>query len=440
MKKRILILLLFLYPLIGTCQEKLNKLQTPTSPASSILGIQPLTVLAPKSFQALETAIYSNFYSNGSPNIPNDFALEFTPYWTKDHALSLDEYLFPTIPFARFIRQSSFSIASTQNFQLDNNVTSNGLALGYRTSFYLSNQNDKEKIKNLDSNLEKNQLVVSNIVSKAQEIAISVNVKTSDDFLQLIKMPIRTMIQQDGSTELIARSDEIINNLHSDIKSFPVYNEKNPYPFLNEFNTWLREQLKSKFHFEEFKNYIKEREGFLIDIAYASLLNFPTNNFNLSYVPRQSIWLTPTYRFNTHGITINAMGVLRYEWYNLDYYKKYFINSQVYQNNLDFGLAISSKFERFSFQLEIVGRSSNTEINVGTDGEGNILYRRDGRSDLQYIGSFNYNLSDQIVLSYNLGNRFEPILNPTNTLVSNLSLNFGFGAPTKNDIVSKKME
>ncbi len=79
----------------------------------------------------------------------------------------------------------------------------------------------------------------------------------------------------------------------------------------------------------------------------------------------------------------------------------------------------------------MVGRNSETEIPAGTDSEGNELFRRDKTSDLQYLGSFNYNLSDQIILSYSLGKSFEPMLNTDNTLISLISLNFGFGTPSE---------
>ena len=83
---------------------------------------------------------------------------------------------------------------------------------------------------------------------------------------------------------------------------------------------------------------------------------------------------------------------------------------------------------------------SKTETQAGTDTHGNKLFRKDQKSDIQYIGSFNYNIADQIVLTYSFGNRFEPVLNPNNTLVSMLSLNFGFGTPTKDYIDFLKNE
>ncbi|MDZ7695250.1 MAG: hypothetical protein U5K69_29740 [Balneolaceae bacterium] len=77
-------------------QESLTDIKAPSSPAAALLGVQPQSVLAPKSYRALETAVYSNFLNNaGAAAIPNDFGLEFTPYWAKDHSLSLEEYLYP---------------------------------------------------------------------------------------------------------------------------------------------------------------------------------------------------------------------------------------------------------------------------------------------------------------------------------------------------------
>jgi hypothetical protein len=151
-------------------------------------------------------------------------------------------------------------------------------------------------------------------------------------------------------------------------------------------------------------------------------------------LPRQSFWVTPTYNFKDKWSVLKLMAVVRYEWYNSGYYKLYFPDAKIYQNNIDYGLGIAAEFKKFSLNVEMVGRYSNSEIPAGTDAEGNKLYRKDQKSDFQYIGSFSYNLTDQIILSYSIGNRFEPIQNPNNTLVSMLSLNLGFGAPTKSDL------
>ncbi len=74
MKKKLVVLIILIISLPVNAQEKLNKLIAPTSPASSVLGLQPSTVLSPKTSQELETAIYSNFLNSNGLVIPNDFA------------------------------------------------------------------------------------------------------------------------------------------------------------------------------------------------------------------------------------------------------------------------------------------------------------------------------------------------------------------------------
>ncbi|NOY51075.1 MAG: hypothetical protein GXO88_11010 [Chlorobi bacterium] len=429
-----LTLFLLVFCSISNAQEKLNKLQAPTSPAASILGLQPSAVLSPKSYQALETALYSNLIGeNGNAVIPNDFALEFTPYWTKNHSLSLDEYLYPKRLVDQFIRNSSLSIASTQNFLLGDSTATNGLAFGYRTTFYFGNKKDRKEIEKYKSSLQSNQKITSLIGSKSEELINNNKVADKHEFLEKIKSTIVMTINQNMS-DLDAKQintliDEIITE--ASMLSFDV---NDPDPFLGSFYNIIDDKLKSELLFNSFKTYIKNRQGWSVDIAYANFLNFPSSNFNFSYLPRQSFWLTPTYRFKDGLNFLKIMGVIRYEWYNVDYFKKYFVDSKTYENNFDYGLAISTQFKKFSIKFEMVGRKSETEIPVGTDTDGNELFRRDKTTGFQYLGSFNYNLSDQIILSYSLGNRFEPILNPNNTLVSLLSLNFGFGTPTENTL------
>ena len=437
MKYRIMLFMLVFCSIVSA-QEKLNKLQAPTSPAASILGLQPSSILSPKSYQALETALYSNFIGEKSNAlIPNDFALEFTPYWTKNHSLSLDEYLYPKRLVDQFIRNSSLSIASTQNFQLGDSTATNGLAFGYRTTFYFGNKQDRKEIKKYKSSLQTNQQITSLIGSKAEDLFINNKVANKDEFLEKIKSTIVITINQNMSDLETKQKNALIDEIITEASMLSL-DINNPDSFLDSFYNIIDNKLKSEILFNNYKMYIKNRQGWSVDIAYANLLNFPSNNFNLSYVPRQSFWITPTYRFKDNLNFLKIMGVVRYEWYNMDYFKIYFVDSKIYENNFDYGLAISTQFEKFSIKFEMVGRSSKTEIPAGTDAEGIELFRRNKNSDFQFIGSFNYNLSDQIILSYSLGNRFEPILNPNNNFVSLLSLNFGFGTPTEKTIDLKK--
>ncbi len=433
--KRILTVTLLAMSGVTFAQESITKLQAPSSPAAGILGLQPTAVLAPKSFKALETSLFSNFMnSSGSAVIPNDFALEFTPYWTKDHGLSLSEYLYPKKTLDQIVRNSSFSLATTQNFLLGDSSASNALAFGYRTTFYFSNKADRDKIIALTDKLKANKNVTAEVLGIATGLIQSGKAKDRDVLMRTLRPTIVNAVYTSGKAKSIKDAEVFADELIEESTTLIALDPSKPDPFMNSFSNLLTDKLAAEGVFVEYKDYIKERYGFSMDLAYAGLLNFPTNNFEYSFLIQQSLWLSPTYRFEDNLSFLKVIGVLKYSWYNIDYYNKYFPIVKVYENNVDYGLALTGTFKKFSVGMEMVGRSSSSVIPAGTDIEGNELFRKEKDEDFQYIGTFSYALTDQIVLSYNFGSRFEPILNPESTLVSVLSVNLGFGSPNKKDI------
>lgn len=415
-------------------QEKLNILKAPASPASSVLGVQPSAVLTPKSFQALEAAVYSNFTnSDGNALIPNDFALEFTPYWFKDRGLLLQDYLYPKSGWEKLKMASSFSIASTQNYILGDETETNSVAFGYRTSFYFPNNADKVRITAYQDTLEKaDDFQLSFNGEVATLIANSATIKTKLDFLLSTRAQVTSEL-----IKLLKLSspdaEKLVAKVYSQAEALPELDKTKPGPFISAFTDMVFNEVKEhkpQLVYGRFKDYIRERQGLYVDIAYGTFLNFPTADFSYSVVPRQSVWITPHYRFADKFNWLRAMVVLRYEWSDSDYYKRFFPESNVYQNNLDYGVALSGDYHNFIWQLEGIGRRSNSELLAGTDEQGNQLYRRARDTDFQYIGKVGYRLNDALTLTYSLGNRFRPILDESTTLVSLLSLNFGFGGPT----------
>jgi len=438
MKDSFFAMILLFCPIILLGQETLNKLSAPTSPAASVLGVQTAAILAPKSYQTLEATLFSNFYNSESlVAIPNDFSLEFTPYWTKNHKLSLEQYLYPST-YEQVVRNSSLSMASTQKFLLGDSTATNGLAFGYRTTLYFGNTNDRNRVKEYKSKLNELQNIRPLIGLKALKLIKNADINNNFDFLENIQSYLTDVILKYGGFDNIEDAKKITGEILKEAKDLPNFDKNNPQEFTDKFVNIVEKKIGEENLYAEFKAYINERQGWSIDIAYAGIINFPTNNFDYSAVPHQSFWITPTYRFNDRLSHLKLLTVLRYEWYNLGYWEKYFPKNHVYKNNLDYGLGVSGEFKKFSIQFEAVGRKSNSEIPEGKDSQGYALFRKEQNNDFQYLGSFSYNVSDQIVLSYSFGNKFEPIQNPNNTLVSQLTLNFGFGTPTKNDLDLKK--
>lgn len=407
-------------------KENLQKLTVPTSPAAAITDMQPTTVLNPKSYNALETALYNNFTDGGSIVIPKDLGIEFTPYWAKERRISMDDYLYPTIGQS-FVRNASFSISSNQNYLLGDSTKSNVLGFGIRTSIYFPKDSDKKIVGLYRDSLNKTNDLESKMSIALKRLKTDTTVKTAGDVMRKLKNTLIDKILQSQYTTNRTVADSLASAICADSTKLP--DPKDP-DFTESFAGVLRSHLSGDDVYTHFKSYLRNRQGFSLDLAAATMVNFPTNDMEFSYAPKSAIWIMPTYRFwVSEKHVIKAMAVYRYQGYNLNYYRSYFPNSTIYGNNNDFGASVSAEFNKCSVQFELVGRASNTEVLAGTDANNHQLYYKEKKSDVQYVLVANYQLTDQAILTFNLGNRFDPILNPGNKLISTLTLNFGFGAP-----------
>lgn len=86
-----LLILLFGFIQAFAQDSRLDNLQSPDNPATFILGVQPNSISSPQTTDALKTALITNFVAeNGDLVVPNDFAIEFSPYWFSNPILTLD--------------------------------------------------------------------------------------------------------------------------------------------------------------------------------------------------------------------------------------------------------------------------------------------------------------------------------------------------------------
>lgn len=423
-------------------QEALNKIQYNTSPASSIIGLQPSVVLTPKTHQALETALFSNFLNGNNLVVPNDFALEFTPYWTKNRSLSLEEYLYPKSYLEQFKRGLSFSIASSQNYLLGDSSASNAMAIGGRTTLYFRQKHHRDSLNlqlvKLRSNMKTNIAAQSALdefyleMSTLQETPGVSQDSLTFVFYTALQGKFKDILFSTGAFSTKEETEQAVVKI---MHHLPLIDWQNTDAFSDSVSNLLDNILAYNQVAGNLKKLVKKREESSIDLAYASLINFPQSNFSAIYLSKQTAWITIHQKWlYTNERTLHVSGVLRREWYNDAFYPRFYPNLTIYQNNTDLGLSVKGIWDRFSLSIEAVYRSSNSEIPAGTDAFGNELFRKEKQNDRQVLGSIQYTLRDNVVLSYSLGERFDPILNPGNTLVSLLSLNFGFGGPTTDNV------
>lgn len=407
-------------------QETDNLLTTPNSPASAILGLQPSEVLKPKSFRALEAALYSNFTDEeGGISSPDNFGLEFTPYWVNDHHLSFNEYAFSKDVMKQIFRNSSFSLASTHKFLLQDSTATKAIAIGYRTSLFFGNKQDEAIVTDYNANLAKAQQIGSFMLAQHWATFDPATHTTSDDYIEPVKGDLVKRIQKVMGLSK-DKAEQLANTIQSEAKK-KTFTDLDG--FMNVFSDAVDKAVE--LDYEGFKAYLLKRQGFNLDVATAVFINFPDNKFSFSEVPKYSVWATPSYNFSKKLDFLKAAASLRYEHYYTHYFEKYFPDATVFDTNFDYGLTVTANFKKFSLDFEASGRSSSSLVAAGTDSSGNTLYKKVSDNDSQYIGTFSYRLTDQIAISYQIGSAFKPTFLTTDTLISLLSLNFGFGDPSK---------
>jgi hypothetical protein len=409
--------------------EKLSEIKTPSAPASVLIGNQASVISRPKSWNALEASIFSNYLNeSGTLTIPDNFSLEFSPYWAQNKLkLSNSDFLVPKAGLT-LLQNLSFSISSTKNYILNDSVHSNAIGFGIRTMLWQGTKSEKDRI------LNKYEKVLKDLASSTKIYALASNLECSDCNRNTYVEKLIKAIED--------KQTEILTNKLSTLEKKRILQELKEYLLINLPNITadnlanagnVSDALDSFLDIDATVNDIgklkADRKGFKMEIAVASGLDFPTNKTDFSIVPVSGFWITPSYQSFQYD-WIELLGVFRYYNYNLDFYKKYIPTANVFEQTIDYGLRIALKWKKYTLEFESIGREGKSLISE--EMEGDITVRKTRKfSDFQYIMNFNYQISDDLILSYNFGKTFAPIVNIKGTLISLLSLNFALNTPKK---------
>ncbi|MEJ0057778.1 MAG: hypothetical protein WDN75_20300 [Bacteroidota bacterium] len=398
--------------------DKLSLIKAPSSPSSVIIGTQPSTISRPKSWEAVEATVFGNYTNqNGSLLVPNDFSIEVTPYWLNSKSkIELDKFLTRNVGTS-LLQNLSLSVSSTKNFIVNDTIKTDAMGFGFRTMFFQGAGNSIQKMNSINKLTSLSQ----GIFAIANGLA---GFSTKDEFIEKLITALENTAALTAELASInnASKDTWQTNLRSDLKK-KLPNDISK--LVDSTSDIVDDLLKVDQSLQDLTNL-----GFRLELAGALSLNFPTNATEFSYVPKYGLWITPSYSIEK----FEFLGVLRYFWYNEDYYNAYQPKQSFFNNNLDYGGRLVYKRDKFSVEAEIIGRSSKTIIERTTDSNGITTVKSKSESDAQYVINFNYRINDSIVLSYNFGRKFSPSGNSQNTLISVATLNFGIGAPRKENI------
>ncbi len=420
----------------------LEKLKAPSMPSATIIATQVNEVNRPKSLKAVEAAILNNYIDeNSNLTTPNNFALEFNPFMISGRKnFNYKDYL--STNWTKNLWQNlSVSVSSTTEFKISDSVNTNAMGFGIRTMVLNGKPNDKVA-QVYKMAIERNQ---DNLNLKTKSRAYMKRYIDQGNFngLDGLKTNLIESLSKDNDYKtdnardtkdltkriaLLSRAVEIIESIFESLptditkdkvidKFLELFDEKHTEPDLK----YLREHL----------NKIKvDRYGLRIELDAAMGLSFPTNDFDYSIVPRGGFWANTSYRPNDEGIASNTeyIVLIRHIITNDDFLERYSPPTDLFEpgNIWDFGGRFVLDYRSFSLELEYIYRLSRNKIVKIIDGE--EFSRTENFETRKYMLNINYNLTNDIVLSYYLGSGFEnPEFNTGGNLLTGLTLNFGFG-------------
>jgi hypothetical protein len=429
MKSIKLYLLFIVIPIVGFTQDKelnLNQLTIPSAPAYTIMGVQPNEISKPKTSDALELSLYSNFFDkSNNVTLPKNYALEFSPYWLKAKpSLTFKEYSRPN--FCQSLKQNSaISFASFEQTSLKDSLTKNiRMGIGYRTNFNLFDISIRDKQFTKD-------------VNEVKEVKE----------LHLITRTITLLISQINS-EPDTLNKEDLKKYYNDFILLQIVEKPEIKIYLERFNPIIKKIIDDKYEtdkknlktliIEEVKKYEKlekdlrikitemirkeQSSGLKLEVAGAFIIDYPTNDIGFSNVPKFAVWLSPSY--NSTGSKWHFLGMLRY------------IKSSIaddYTDNLDLGCKILYRNNKFSLSGEYIQR--NQKKTLATSKINNVsTITTESAYDFKATLNLGYELSDKITLGYSFGQNF--VINNENigNLVSLLSINYGLGIVNTSNI------
>lgn len=365
----ILLFLLFSSFFLAGQESNLNEiglkdLEVPNSPAFILLDVSPTLIAHPTSSKAFAATVLNSVNENNG--IPQNYAVEFTPFWYFRHP-NLTSYNYWGIDAARNrnrgfsqVRLASVSFAYIKS-NLSDSLTSdatNNIAIGFRSTIFRII--DK---KNRTDLIEAN----NNLVKKLSEL--NNQLSNFNPFDEDYKKKVQEFIDQMSSDKGLLEAEKAIQEI------------------------------------------LKRRPLFAIDGATAVNWSFNGNNFNTNQLSLFGAWLTMNYSKVLNPKSDNVKNyasilvVTRYTYDNsIDGNP---LANDSYVSLLDVGTRILFEFRQLSFSYEYIFRS--------VPGQSINTFRSTGMAL--------YKISDKIYILASFGKNF----GDKDNLIAQFGLNLGLG-------------
>lgn len=368
-------------------QDELPKLTIPSSPAFSILGFEPASVMRPTSNKDLAADVLNSFDKNG--NLLMNLGLEVTPYWWKSRPLPREKYLNPDVSQA-FLQSFSLSAATVKDSASGDNKLGGGLR------FKLINGRPVPELRAQEEKLLKQSNIIGAIGATIGLVKSGL-VTSRKEAMNLID----TTLSRGGTdrniiNELWAQASQIIADYQDDAPDIQQFLEK-----LNEVRETSLGELKQNVAVLN-----KQRRGFILEFAGAA--SFITSRGNTS--DKVGVWANASnYVSETDLFTFTA----RYM----------FQNGDTAQTNFDAGLSYQKATDKFNVSVEAMLRWYRAESPYPGSMD-KSLKRIDRDFTYRIAAQGSYMVSRDLSVNLSIGKEFDNPYFSGNSFFSILGFNF----------------
>ena len=294
----------------------LNTIRTPNAPAFSILGVQPTSVERPNSPADLTMAIDNS--TEGFTEFPQNFAVEFSPYWMSKAPASLTW----RNDIKRDVAQSLTRTLSASFATITKEVNAKeirGLSYGARAMLFSGKMSDKsvEAIESLEEKLK------------------SFSVSFADTFKDQEKEETAAFFRQ---LDPALPAEEKQKRFLEFNQALQARREKN----LKETEEKFKEEAG-----EDKDDFAPQREGFVLEVAFASAYRTDTVSTELKK-SGWAWWVTPSYVMGDYSV----VGVFRQ------------LKDSLENKSTEYGVRFLYSKERYALSLEYLKGSYETETQL----------------------------------------------------------------------------
>lgn len=380
----------------------LNLPQVPSSPAFTILGIEPVSIERPATPTDLAVCILHS--TNNLISLPKNFALEFTPRWFFDtDSITYERYSKFFNPLYVFPQTFSVSMATYTDTTVSADSFTTSFSLGFRFSVFRG-RFDKKYVDTIDTHLatinrfvneewdslknnDSTRLALSSMEnaldSQRKRLFDKLNSTSNEDSIKLLKEAIKVV---EDSIELVGnkikeRDSLIILELEEGDK----YKIK-----LDSLHKLIEESIEAL---------QRKRIGFKCNFALAGACDFPQGSFNNHSITKVGVWTDLGYERPNWGAFATARGM---------YYK----NLDRDSFSVDAGGRVLWDFpKKITLSAEVLGR-----------------YYGPGTVHLRWDINVDYRLPKNNIISFTVGKGYGQGMFEQGELIASINFKQGFGS------------